>query len=490
MVKRLDEILRKAYPGRTVEPSERQGVSPSSTDTPPADDAAAVPEEAVCPICGGAGFVRRNVPLGHPDFGKAFPCQCAVHEHEGERLARLQKYSHIGPLTRLTFANLSSRGRSSNPRDQERFQRCVEDARAFAEAPDGWLVLTGPSFCGKTHLAAAITNRCVELGTAVLFVIVPDLLDDLRRAYHPDSEEGYDQTFDHVRNAPVLILDDLGAHSSTAWAQEKLFQIINHRFNARLPTVITTNLPLAKLDDRLYTRLSDPSLSRVYELESASGGRTGPRKLDVLDQPRFRNMTFDNFDTKRFDLVSDEQWKLERAYRTALQFAEAPENWLLLTGGRDGGQTHLAAAIANYRRQQGDSPYFMKVAELLRFLKEGKDAEDRRSFLREVEEVREAPLLVLDDLDFRRHNPWWDELYQILNHRYTARLPTVVTTSQTLANLSLDELGERLASLLGDPAVCSEVRLPGPVQPGAGASGPKGSPSDETPPRRTRKKAT
>jgi DNA replication protein DnaC len=490
MVKRLDEILRKAYPGRNVKPSERQGVSPGSADTPTADDAAGAPEEAVCPICGGAGFVRRDVPLGHPDFGKAFPCRCAVHEREGERLVRLQRYSNLGPLTRLTFANLSSQGRSSNPRDQDRFRRCVEDARSFAEAPAGWLVLSGPSGCGKTHLAAAIANRCLELGIAALFVIVPDLLDRLRAAYHPDSDVGYDQTFDQVRNAPVLILDDLGAHSSTAWAQEKLFQIINHRFNALLPTVITTNIPLTKLDDRLYTRLSDPSLSRVYELESASGARAGHRKLDMSGQPRFRNMTFESFNTQGFHLPVAERRRLEDAYRFALDFAQKPEGWLLLTGPHDSGKTHLAAAIANYRHQQGDSPYFIKVADLLRFLREGKEMEDRLSFLKEVEEVRETPLLVLDDLDFRRGNPFWEEVCQILGHRHTARLPTVVTTSQTLANLSLDELGERLATLLGDAAVCSQIPLPGLPKQGEAATDRAEKPSEETPSRRARKRTT
>ena len=46
-----------------------------------------------------------------------------------------------------------------------------------------------------------------------------------------------------IRTASLLILDDLGAHSSTPWAQEKLFQIFNHRYNARLPTVITATTP-------------------------------------------------------------------------------------------------------------------------------------------------------------------------------------------------------------------------------------------------------
>ena len=210
----MDDILRRLYPTvvyhlarvrRARRHHQRRRQSRHRTNQ----------RADVCPLCEGAGFVRRNVPLDHPDFGKAFPCDCVIREREEERLARLQRYSHLGPLTRLTFGNLISRGRSSNPRDQERFQRCVEDAQAFAEAPAGWLVLSGPSGCGKTHVAAAITNRCLELGTPALFVIVPDLLDDLRAAYHPDSAVGYDETFELVRNAPVLILDDLGGQSCT-----------------------------------------------------------------------------------------------------------------------------------------------------------------------------------------------------------------------------------------------------------------------------------
>ncbi len=480
-MKRLDEIMKRTYPGRGAGPADRAEPSPMS-------DMEAESQEDVCPICGGAGFVRKKVPLDHPDFGKAFPCGCVLHEKEGERLVRLQRYSNLGPLTRLTFDNLSSRGRSSNPRDQERFQRCVEDARAFAEAPEGWLVLVGPSGCGKTHLAAAVANRCLELGTPVLFVIVPDLLDHLRAAYHPDSEMGYDQLFDQVRNAPVLIFDDLGTQSTTAWAQEKLFQIINHRFNARLPTIVTTNVPLQKLDERLHTRLTDPSLSHVYELELASRRRTGPGKLDVLDQPRFRDMSFENFDTKGFHLLPAERRKLADAYRFALNFAQEPQDWLVLMGPRGSGKTHLAAAIANYRRQQGDPPYFVEVVELLHFLRHGREAASPLIYYQGLEEIRNAPLLVLDDLDFRRRNPWWEELYQILNHRHTARLPTVITTPLTLANLSLDELGERLASLLGDPAVCSEIHLPGPPEQGEATTAHDPEPPEGTSPRRGRKR--
>ena len=61
-----------------------------------------------------------------------------------------------------------------------------------------------------------------------------------------------------MRNAPVLILDDLGTQNGTPWAQEKLFQILNHRYNAQLPTVVTTNLSIDRLDERLRMRLTRP----------------------------------------------------------------------------------------------------------------------------------------------------------------------------------------------------------------------------------------
>ena len=78
-------------------------------------------------------------------------------------------------------------------------------------------MLTGPSRAGKTHLAAAVANRCIEAGHTTFFITVPDLLDHLRTTYAPDSEAAYDSLFDQVRSVPLLILDDLGVHSATPW---------------------------------------------------------------------------------------------------------------------------------------------------------------------------------------------------------------------------------------------------------------------------------
>jgi DNA replication protein DnaC len=64
-------------------------------------------------------------------------------------------------------------------------------------------------------------------------------------------------------------LDDLGVEHSTAWATEKLFQIINYRYEYRMPTIITTNADLKGLDMRIQSRLFDIGLVRRCHIKAA-----------------------------------------------------------------------------------------------------------------------------------------------------------------------------------------------------------------------------
>jgi DNA replication protein DnaC len=414
-----------------------------------------LPEDEPCARCGGAGFVRKAVRLGHPDFGRAFPCACTRDEEEGEKRARLLRYSNLGPLSRLSFENLSPRGRSPNGQHQERFAAAVQAALAFAEAPAGWLVLVGPSGCGKTHIAAAIAGRSIEKGQAALFMVVPDLLDHLRAAYQPDAEAGYDELFEMVRNAAVLVLDDLGVQSKTPWVEEKLFQLINHRYSAQLPTVITTNLDLASFEARVQTRLSDPALSQVHYLEG--GASAGASTIDSLDLPLLRGMTFKSFDPKLVAADAGELREAQAAYRTAMSFAEDPRDWIVIAGQTGRGKTRLAAAIGNYCRESGKQVMFVVVPDLLDRLRSAYNPQNPASFDTMFDQVRNAPLLILDDLGAQSGTPWADEkLFQLINHRYNACLPTVITT-----NLTVRDLDARLASRLTDPQI-STILLMGP----------------------------
>jgi len=127
-------------------------------------------------------------------------------------------------------------------------------------------VLMGSYATGKTHLAAAIGHYRAALGEEPIFTVVPDLLDHLRATFSPSSSVSYDHVFSQVRNADLLILDDLGTQSATPWAREKLYQILNFRYETRLPTVITTSSTLDEIDPRIRSRMLDERVCQLLYL--------------------------------------------------------------------------------------------------------------------------------------------------------------------------------------------------------------------------------
>ena len=177
----------------------------------------------------------------------------------------------IGGMTRerlaeLGFDRFRPGGHGLRGEQRRNLESAFRLARGFADRPDGWLVLLGANGTGKTHLAAAIAGARLEAGDRVAFAAVPDLLDELRAAFAPDSGERFDPLFRRLRDVDLLVLDDLGAHRPGGWAQEKLYQLLNYRHLGRRPTLITSDLELSKHERRIASRLSDLQVATVYEL--------------------------------------------------------------------------------------------------------------------------------------------------------------------------------------------------------------------------------
>lgn len=218
----------------------------------------------VCPKCGGAGYFRLDVPVGHPQFGKVVPCDCKERERMATRYSEQRSLSNLDHFVDCTFASFD--------RDVPGTREAFVQAKQYSETYEPvWIVFFGGYGCGKTHLAAAIANEAVRQQMTVLFAVVPDLLDQLRAAYDPKSGMSFDDTFSAIREVGVLVLDDLGTENTTPWAREKLFQIINYRAMQRLPLVVTSNnirpdqklgIDFPGIDDRIASRLSDVRMVR------------------------------------------------------------------------------------------------------------------------------------------------------------------------------------------------------------------------------------
>jgi DNA replication protein DnaC len=419
-----------------------------------------------CPICGGIGFLRLDVPLGHEKFGRLEPCECRSGEVAQNARQRLYEMSNLDRLSHLTFENFRASGNPKaefiTPQEVSSLQEALQAADEFSIRLQSWLLLEGAYGCGKTHLAAAIANSAVHRGIPTLFITVPDLLDSLRFAYG-NPETTFEARFEEIRNADLLVMDDFGTQNATAWAQEKLFQIINYRYINKLPTVITTNLILDEIESRIRSRLQDSDYVQHIRIIAPDFRRpkdTSNPGISMLSMPDIQKMTFGNFETRdeevgkeivttvtrekqdkygklykdkeiiREKVTAEHVKRLHNALDAAVHFAENPKGWLVILGQSFSGKTHLAAAIGNYRLLSGGQVILTQVSSLLDYMKATFSPSSDVSFDRRSYEIRTTPLLVLDDLKESGTSSVWaeDKLNQILNFRYYNDLPTVITS--------------------------------------------------------------
>jgi DNA replication protein DnaC len=445
MSEKIEETLKKLA-ADTSKDSLRTSGMPEATTTDRPPESLGDPN---CPQCGGVGYLRLDHQPGHPDFGRVQVCVCRQIDVEARMRQRLFSMSHLEELEAYTFDKFNPQGRVGiGGQQRQSLERAFNQAEAYAETLHGWLFLQGGYGCGKTHLAAAIANAVVSRGIPTLFLTVPDLLDQLRYAYS-DENVTFESRFEQVRNAPLLVLDDFGTQSATDWAREKLFQILNYRYINQLPTVVTTNMLLEEIEGRMRSRLSDPELVSYVQILAPDYRRpvedSSQHELSSLHLHEAQ--TFGTFSLRKKENLPDADLKtLDQAFQLSQAFAEDPQGWLVLMGTYGSGKTHLAASIANYRASQGFPVMFVVVPDMLDHLRATFNPSSQTSYDRRFEEIRTAPLLVLDDLGSQATRPWVQEkLYQLVNYRYNAALPTVITTAD-----ALEEIDARLRARLMD----------------------------------------
>lgn len=208
-------------------------------------------EEFGCQLCRDRGWVRLDVQCDHPEFGQLRRCRCRAEADKAEQRERFLRLCRLPAATEnRTFETFRVR-----PGLEEAYQAALD----VAEGRLKWLTLCGGVDCGKSHLAIAIVRKWLERELPARFLVVPQLLDDLRRGYDADAAMTYEQEFHVFKNVDLLVLDDLGMERTTSWAQEKLDTLVDYRYLNQLSLVVTTNVGMDEISPRIASRNAAPN---------------------------------------------------------------------------------------------------------------------------------------------------------------------------------------------------------------------------------------
>jgi len=162
----------------------------------------------------------------------------------------------------MTFTSFNPEGKGDLNRDDiHSLSFALHSMKVWTEEnPTEWRLLDGKVGVGKTHLAVAAAAYREQQGDIVFFATVSDLLDHLRASFAPDNPVMPGDLLESIKTTDLLVLDDFGTERSTPFAEDKLFQIINYRYEERLPTIITTSLDFGDIVEsrpRIASRLGD-----------------------------------------------------------------------------------------------------------------------------------------------------------------------------------------------------------------------------------------
>jgi DNA replication protein DnaC len=213
---------------------------------------------SICPLCDDTGWK----PVEVNGVRRVGRCECWRERTSAQALAQANvppRYAGCEFSNFVTYSN-------------DRLLKAVESARRFAEKfpeVEKGLLIIGPPGIGKTHLALAAMKQVVRTtGARARYYDTRGLLTQIRSTYNSFTKTAEMDVIRPVMDAELLVFDDLGAERLTDWVEETMNVIVNARYNAKLPTIFTSNYEdtpgsedmnslLVRVGFRLHSRLRE-----------------------------------------------------------------------------------------------------------------------------------------------------------------------------------------------------------------------------------------
>lgn len=205
-----------------------------------------------CPICEGAGYIRYDVPIGHPRFGKLYPCfnlppESPVFDNHG--------------LSARERGGLAWEG----IKDRENVGQAVREAQEALKRGKGVGYFHGGAGLAKTLILKTACAEWVRSGKGYFhFTTLAEILEDLRTAYDDDNpSRALKEKEERYARFGLLCIDEIGAQRLTDFGAEKFFSLVNRRHEAgtergeKFLTFMAGNATPKEIDFRITDRLTD-----------------------------------------------------------------------------------------------------------------------------------------------------------------------------------------------------------------------------------------
>ncbi len=208
-----------------------------------------------CPVCHGRGRVHPRLDNGEPDYSKIVMCQAKGCEADQKKLYEATEpyFQEKGVSKGRSFENWKS------VLGAETTLAAFQDIAFNPDAPP-LLLVYGTTGSGKTHLCEATVRELLKRGVDCRLWIVAELVSRLKESI---SENTTELLMGKLKALPALILDEWGGNYGSPWEEQKLEEIVGARDRAGLITIITSNLALADLPERVTSRASDSTQARL-----------------------------------------------------------------------------------------------------------------------------------------------------------------------------------------------------------------------------------
>lgn len=175
--------------------------------------------------------------------------------------------------------------------DDDKESKPSQVARKYCEnfgemkAMNQGLIFWGEPGTGKSFLAACIANRLIDNGVSAVTTSLPKLIDAIGADYGANKGDIMKQ----IADCDLLVLDDIGTERQTSTAYERVFEIIDTRYRAKKPLIVTTNLEIGDLrnpNDEKYKRLYDRILEMCLPVRVGGESKRGKIAVDKAQRTR------------------------------------------------------------------------------------------------------------------------------------------------------------------------------------------------------------